>query len=79
MELERALTGLALQRRDRKAEGKFQEAAEIGLGIEALKAWRDRRLYPSKLPFMLLPGETTGMPTSLTDPSIKLGQPGKEK
>ena len=28
------------------------------LAVEALKAWRDRRLYPSHLPFGLLPGET---------------------
>jgi len=27
----------------------------------------------------LLPGETRDMPKSLTDPSVKLGQPGKEK
>ena len=39
-----------------KCDRRFTDAVQ--LGIEALKAWRDRRLYSSHLAYHLLPGET---------------------
>jgi len=35
-----------------------EEIIANNLSIEALKAWRDKRLYSSHLAYYLLPGET---------------------
>lgn len=55
----------------------FRDACK--LGIEALKVVKRQRIGAPLDGSDTLPGETPNWPKSLTDPSIKLGQPGKEK
>ena len=36
----------------------LEQVEALQLGIEALKAWKDKRLFSNRLAYYLLPGET---------------------
>jgi len=79
MTIDKAIKVLRRKRRTEPGGSLGEEWDALNLGIEALKVVRRERVGDPPLDGELLPGETMDMPKSLTDPSIKLGQPRKEK